>query len=345
MERKSFIFHAEWAEAAKKLPKDVRVEVYDAIIEYGLSGIASAALKPVAEALFTVFRARLDADRTKYESKVQRLREVGKKGGEANAKHYQALASISKHQGSICFRNASIVNDIVNVKETISNDIAKKDEVVGDNRKKYGERVAMTETEYAALCESYGEAFTTEQISVADDWLLANGKTQKNYAAFMRNWLKKAQARARLNASSNFGRGGKTGGVLSQESTPNSQESAAFLEFFDNYPTNRQGNRYEAWQAWQLANLDAKPKLAQCFADFVNVNGIAYGAKNLLAMLKNPDAATKERFNARQRRIRDDIYTAQIITLENTMTVDTQEQTMREIKRLKDERDLEYPYI
>jgi hypothetical protein len=344
MERQSFIFHAEWAEAMKKLPKDVRVEIYDAIIEYGLSGTISAALKPVAEALFTVFRARLDADRTKYESKVQRLREVGKKGGEANAKHYQALASISKHQGSICFRNASIVNDIVNVKETISNDIAKKDDVIADNRKKYGERVAMTETEYAALCESYGEAFTAEQISVADDWLLANGKTQKNYAAFMRNWLKKAQARARLNASSNFGRGGKIEATSPQECT-NPNESEAFREFFDGYPANRQGNRHEAWQVWQLARLDARPKLAARFAEFVNVNGIAYGAKKLLAMLQNPDATMKAKFNLRQRRIRDDVYTAQIITLENTMTVDTQEQTMREIKRLKEERDLEYPYI
>lgn len=345
MERKSFVFHAEWAEAVKKLPKDVRVEIYDAIIEYGLSGTISAALKPVAEALFTVFRARLDADLAKYESKCQRLREVGKKGGEANAKHYQALASISKHQGSICFRNASIDNDNDN-KETISNDIAKKDGVEGDDtRKKYGERIAMTEQAHRKLVLEYGEALVAEQITIADDWLLANGKTQKDYAAFMRNWLKKAQARTRLTTSSNFARNAKNGGFSSQESTPNPQESEAFRDFFDNYPSNRQGNRYEAWQAWQLANLDAKPKLAQCFADFVNVNGIAYGAKNLLSMLQNPDAATKERFNARQRRIRDDSYTAQIIALENTMTIDTQAQTMREIQNLKAEREREHPYI
>lgn len=343
MERDSFVFHREWIEGVKKLPKDVRVDIYEAIIEYALSGRLPTGLKPVAELGFTLVKNRIDFDREKHERIATIRAEAGRRSGEARRTNRTNVHFVEQTTNKN--EQTRTIYDICNNKETISNDIAKKDEVVGDNRKKYGERVAMTETEYAALCESYGEAFTAEQISVADDWLLANGKTQKNYAAFMRNWLKKAQARARLSASSNFGRGGKAGGVLSQESTPNSQESAAFREFFDNYPTNRQGNRYEAWQAWQLANLDAKPKLAQCFADFVNVNGIAYGAKNLLAMLKNPDAATKERFNARQRRIRDDGYTAQIITLENTMTVDTQEQTMREIKRLKDERDLEYPYI
>lgn len=340
MERQSFIFHREWAASMKKLPKDVRVEVYDAIVEYGLSGTTSAALKPVAEALFTAFRARLEADMAKYEAKILKLKESGRKGGLAkSSKCYQMLANA---KGGLA--NATIDNDIVNDKETISNDIAKKDDVIADNHKKYGERIAMTETEYAALCESYGEAFTAEQISVADDWLLANGKTQKNYAAFMRNWLKRAQARARLNASSNFGRGIKNEAASPQEcASPN--ESEAFRDFFDNYPANRQGNRKEAWQVWQLARFDARPKLAARFAEFVNVNGIAYGAKNLLAMLQNPDATTKAKFNLRQRRIRDDIYTAQIIALENTMTVDTQEQTMLEIKRLKDERDLEYPYI
>lgn len=110
MERQSFIFHKEWAEAMKKLPKDVRVEVYDAIIEYGLSGTTSAALKPVADALFTVFRARLEADMKRYEETVNRRREAGLKGGRAFArKCEQNRAKQSKREQSRA--NALIDND------------------------------------------------------------------------------------------------------------------------------------------------------------------------------------------------------------------------------------------
>lgn len=116
MTRNSFVFHAEWAEAVKKLPKDIRVDIYDAIIEYGLSGTVSAALKPVAEALFTVFRARLDADREKYEAKCNKLREAGRKGGVAKAsKCYQMLANA---KGGLANATYDIDNDI---------DIEKKD--------------------------------------------------------------------------------------------------------------------------------------------------------------------------------------------------------------------------
>lgn len=114
MDRQSFIFHREWAEALKKLPKDVRVEVYDAIIEYGLSGTTSAALKPVADALFTVFRARLDVDKKRYEETVNRRREAGLRGGRAFAlKCEQKRAKQSKREQSRA--NALIDNDIDNV--------------------------------------------------------------------------------------------------------------------------------------------------------------------------------------------------------------------------------------
>ena len=116
MTRNSFVFHTEWAEAVKKLPKDIRVDIYDAIIEYGLSGTVSAALKPVAEALFTVFRARIDADREKYEAKCNKLREAGRKGGVAKAtKCYQMLPNA---KGGLANATYDIDSDI---------DIEKKD--------------------------------------------------------------------------------------------------------------------------------------------------------------------------------------------------------------------------
>ena len=34
MERKSFVFYKEWSEAIKDLPDDVRLEIYESIVEY-----------------------------------------------------------------------------------------------------------------------------------------------------------------------------------------------------------------------------------------------------------------------------------------------------------------------
>lgn len=79
--RESFIFHAEWFAGIRGLPEGIKVEVYEAIIEYGLTGTTSAALKPVAAAVFEMCRARIDADRGRYEATCERRREAGFRGG------------------------------------------------------------------------------------------------------------------------------------------------------------------------------------------------------------------------------------------------------------------------
>ena len=47
IKRKSFVFNIEWQEVLMDYPPEVRLEVYDAIIEYVASGTLSE-LKPLA---------------------------------------------------------------------------------------------------------------------------------------------------------------------------------------------------------------------------------------------------------------------------------------------------------
>lgn len=311
----------------KKLPKDVRVEVYDAIVEYGLSGTTSAALKPVAEALFTAFRARLEADMAKYESKILKLKESGRKGG--LAKSSKCCQMLANAKGGLA--NATIDNDIVNDKETISNDIAKKRTV--DAVVRYGQRIAMTEEAHRKLVVEYGEDFVSAQIAIADDWLLSKGRTQKDYAAFMRNWLRRADATDRL-SSSRKGNGSEL---------PQRKESEAFRAFFDTYPENRRKQRAECWQVWQSANLDEKPNLAANFAELVNV-GIAYSSLNLLSMVAKPDEATQIRFNEAMRDKRN-YYNEQIRALRDTATSETIQSVEHQIELIREERNKQYPYL
>ena len=51
MERNSFIFYKGWREAIKDLPDDVRLEIYESIIEYATTGNLRG-LKPMANIAF-----------------------------------------------------------------------------------------------------------------------------------------------------------------------------------------------------------------------------------------------------------------------------------------------------
>lgn len=76
----SFVFHKEWRNAISGLPKEVRLEVYDAIIEYGISGTLTD-LKPMARLAFDFVKAAIDKDNEAYDAKCRKNRENGKKGG------------------------------------------------------------------------------------------------------------------------------------------------------------------------------------------------------------------------------------------------------------------------
>ena len=60
-------------------PAEVRLEVYDAIIEYAASGRLSE-LKPLAKMAFSFIRKEIDSNNAKYDETVKKRSEAGKKG-------------------------------------------------------------------------------------------------------------------------------------------------------------------------------------------------------------------------------------------------------------------------
>lgn len=71
--RDSFLFYRSFYEAIMNLPRDVQGEVYTAIMEYGLNGITTEHLKPIARSIFTLIKPILDSGRKQFEN--------GSKGG------------------------------------------------------------------------------------------------------------------------------------------------------------------------------------------------------------------------------------------------------------------------
>lgn len=76
--RDSFVFYREWRDALVGLPDGVRMEVYDAIVEYGVTGKLPE-LKPMAELAFRFIKQRMDKDIERYDEIIRKRSEAGKK--------------------------------------------------------------------------------------------------------------------------------------------------------------------------------------------------------------------------------------------------------------------------
>lgn len=77
--KKTFIFNIEWRESLLDCPAEVRLEIYDCIVEYAASGTIPQ-LKPMAKALFSFIKRDIDYMNQKYEDMVAKRSLAGKKG-------------------------------------------------------------------------------------------------------------------------------------------------------------------------------------------------------------------------------------------------------------------------
>ena len=78
-ERKTFVFHSEWKEAIKGFPAPLKIELYEAIVDYAMGNEVN--LSPTAVLIFEFIKVKMDADINKYNAVTERNRENGAKGG------------------------------------------------------------------------------------------------------------------------------------------------------------------------------------------------------------------------------------------------------------------------
>lgn len=98
----SFVFRKVWSDAISELPDNIRLEIYEAIIEYGTTGNISKELKQVANALFKIAKATLDEDAEREKEISEKRKRAGSKGGIAKAtKCYQMLPIASNCQQKV----------------------------------------------------------------------------------------------------------------------------------------------------------------------------------------------------------------------------------------------------
>lgn len=145
----SFIFYKEWKDAIADLPNDVRLEIYEAIIEYGTSGKLPT-LKPIANVAFNFIKTGLDRNAEKYNDTIEKRREAGRKGGLAKANNTkQCLTNVAS--ASNTKQGLANVADNVNDnddKENTTNVVSKKDAAKAATLKRKEEfRASLSEFE------------------------------------------------------------------------------------------------------------------------------------------------------------------------------------------------------
>lgn len=188
--RDSFVFYRSFYEAIKDLPRDVQGEVYTAIMEYGLNGITTEDLKPIARSIFTLIKPLIDRNNAKYEN--------GKKGGRPKSE--------SKPNNNLTITKPKPndnVNDNVNDnKEILSNESINKNsrfEKFNEWLKEKCPSVAkmeskLTEKEFDKLLEKYSAKEITAGINNMDNSKTGNKTIEKRYKSVYRtflNWNKK----------------------------------------------------------------------------------------------------------------------------------------------------------
>ena len=194
------------------LPEEVRLDVYDAVMEYAISGKLSD-LKPMAKVAFGFIKQTIDRDTQKYMSVSETRRKAGEKGAAAR---WQTIANDSKN--SKCHPNDN-VNDN---KETSSNEEVKKPPSKKPPDFDFRKNIFMNDC--AAFVEMHGQKMIREFF---DYWTEPNKSKTKMRFELEKTW---DLSRRLKNWSNNDLKFNKNGTANSRNTKPTVDELAAAVE-------------------------------------------------------------------------------------------------------------------
>ena len=117
--KKSFVFNIAWQEVLMGYPSEVRLEVYDAIIEYVASGTISE-LKPLAKMAFSFIKNEIDYNNAKYDEVVSKRSEAGKKGMRSRYSGKDATPVTSDNKDNTCYQD---VTSVTNVTDNVNDNV------------------------------------------------------------------------------------------------------------------------------------------------------------------------------------------------------------------------------
>ena len=211
MERESFVFYRSFRDAFRALDKDVRLRMYEAIIDYGLD-LVEPHFEGIEKVLWTLIRPQLEANNKRFENGCKGGAPMGNQNARKQPKNNQKITEKQPKNNQKQPNVNENVNENVNVNENINTKEINSFGSTSQNAKIDSQEpkidflrildawnTALVERHsvipkirgikstrrkhISARCREYGEEVFFEMIrkAVASDFL--NGKNQRGWIA------------------------------------------------------------------------------------------------------------------------------------------------------------------
>lgn len=213
-------FHRRWEEILSGLSDAERLEVYDAIVKYGLDFEESPVSTPTAQMAFKMICSDIDTERRHKHAVAKARSKAGKLGGRPK----QPPAKPPEETASETPPTLEVVEDLeiieeIPAKSSHGGSMATNlfgEEITPEpvkpkpqrpqkpSKKHYAPEVLMTETEYNTLVSKYGQEVADWCITKLDDYKAARGMTYKSDYRAILNWVIKEYYKQNGRTSTNW---------------------------------------------------------------------------------------------------------------------------------------------
>ena len=208
MKRDSFVFRGEWKDAIMGLHDALRLEIYEAIIEYGTSGTIPT-LKPTAMMAFNFTKMAIDRDRERYEERSEKARMSASarwnRDMRTDANGCERMQTQRTHANDANAENAmrTDANVCYNVL-VLDND--NKEKVSKETKKKFS---PPSVDDVAALCKERGYTATNPSAFVAyyesNGWRVGKNP-MKSWESALAGWEVREKERGKVAKPTEIGR-------------------------------------------------------------------------------------------------------------------------------------------
>ncbi len=187
--RDSFIFYGSFYEAISCLDDATRLQCYDAVASYAITGI-DPELNGVAKAIFALIKPQIDANNKRYNNGCKGA-EYGKKGGRPVTKNPIGVNDENPKETPNEKENENVnVNENEKEKENESPSETKREKQAKEKRKRFS---APSVDEVRDYCRERGNSIDAEtfvDFYASKGWKVGNSP-MKDWQSAIRTWEKR----------------------------------------------------------------------------------------------------------------------------------------------------------
>lgn len=206
MKKESFVFYETWAEAIRQMPDKERLQVYDAIMAYGIYGTKTD-LGGLAQLAINMIYNNIDDMKAKRKERAEKNRQNVLQRWQNNTNVYNRIQSNTNDtNGYESYHNVNVnVNGNVNGNGNVSKDIEVSNSIESNKDKKNKVSVGKTQKRFIPPTLEQVVSYCNERKNEVDaqrwfNYYTANGwkvgKNQmKDWQAAVRTWEKGSESK------------------------------------------------------------------------------------------------------------------------------------------------------